>query len=78
MFVDLRDKGISSSTEATRMVRQCCEAKYIQKLAGTILAEATKCPSPMVSKKQDLKLRGYQIFTLVTVNMQIFQSDTMI
>ncbi|KAA6381908.1 MAG: hypothetical protein EZS28_022563 [Streblomastix strix] len=78
MSGDLRDKGISFSTEAIRMVRQCCEAKYIQKPAGTIHAEATKCLHPTVSKKQDLKLRGYQIFTLVTVNMQIFQSDTMI
>ncbi|KAA6378349.1 MAG: hypothetical protein EZS28_026126 [Streblomastix strix] len=50
MSGELRDKGISSSNEAKRMVRQCCEASYIQNPAGTILAETTKWSPPMVSK----------------------------
>ncbi|KAA6370723.1 MAG: hypothetical protein EZS28_033751 [Streblomastix strix] len=50
MSGELRDKGISSLTDAIRMVRKSCKAGHIQKPEGTKLAEATKCSPPLVSK----------------------------
>ncbi|KAA6387596.1 MAG: hypothetical protein EZS28_016876 [Streblomastix strix] len=46
----LRDTGITSPTQIIRLVRESYEQGYFQKPPQTILAQASSCSTPLVSK----------------------------